>query len=164
MRQLLLRLTAAIVAVTLVSSDAFGRGGGGGGRAGGHGRPHHGYYYPATGTRPVVSAAPAATSAEEAVPEPVWQNCRYLRIKNDTDQKITVYLQYRTWTTKQRFIWYPALPAGDKALVFEIEPGAETDLDHDGWQIPAPVRTMHPSESFTGSTTAQKGPRRPLPK
>jgi len=79
-------------------------------------------------------AAPARADPDEAS----VQTCRYLRIKNDTQEKVTVYLQYRTWTNRNEYKWYPGDPAtSDKVLVFEVEPGAETDLYHDNWRINA---------------------------
>jgi hypothetical protein len=80
------------------------------------------------------AAAPVAYVEEQAAG--AWQTCRYLRIKNNTDQKITVYLQYRTLTDKNRYRWYPEDPqTATKALAFELAPGVETNLYHDNWQI-----------------------------
>lgn len=74
-------------------------------------------------------------SEEEAV---TYQTCRYLRLKNETGQKLTVYLQYRTQTTDGKYRWYPEAPAtATKALVFQLKPGAESELYHDDWQINA---------------------------
>jgi hypothetical protein len=82
------------------------------------------------------AAEPVAYVEEQAAS--AWQTCRYLRIKNATDQKITVYLQYRTPTNKNLYRWYPEDPrTATKALAFELAPGVETALYHDNWQINA---------------------------
>jgi hypothetical protein len=60
----------------------------------------------------------------------VLQNKRYLKIRNETDATLTVYLQFRTpengaWT------WVPDDPSkSTDALSFEIEAGKELDVQH----------------------------------
>jgi hypothetical protein len=154
----------------LVSAESFGRGGSsaGGGSGGGRGGfggygTHGGRGYPATwgpassGGSPTVVPASPAGSADAAASAATWQTCRYLRVKNNTGEKLTVYLQYRTWTTKRCYAWYPADPAtSDQVLVFEIAPGAETDLYHDNWRINA-SRARLWAESATGEWNEYEG-------
>ncbi len=54
---------------------------------------------------------------------------RYLVLRNDTKQTLTVYLLYRTKTTQGRFEWFPHAPGnGNQPLVYTLEPGEVTRL------------------------------------
>jgi hypothetical protein len=78
--------------------------------------------------------APVAEADEEAA----VQNQRYLRVKNDTGKKLTVWVQYRTQTDGDEFAWVPNDPAkSDAAVGFEIDAGEEVDLEHQGARVAA---------------------------
>src|SRR5579859_7311807 len=54
---------------------------------------------------------------------------RFLRIKNDSGEKLTVFLQVRTRNDKGQWTWSPAEPgAKAKAMSFEVEAGKTLDL------------------------------------
>jgi hypothetical protein len=73
-----------------------------------------------------------SAQADESMP---WQNARYLRLKNDTSEKLTIYVQVRT-EVNNAFTWLPADPETSKrALVFELQPGEDGYLPHDGDNI-----------------------------
>src|SRR5262249_28533202 len=75
------------------------------------------YYPPA----PPPSIVDEADSPEA---EPAYQTECYVRVKNDTKQKLTVFLQYRTTTEAREFAWLPADPeTSQQALVWKLEPG-----------------------------------------
>jgi hypothetical protein len=67
----------------------------------------------------------------------VRQYRRYLRVKNDSDSKLTVFVQYSALMDNNAFQWFPAPPGGDQAVGLTIEPGATIDLNHDGWRVKA---------------------------
>jgi hypothetical protein len=156
MHKLVLSAVAGLVGLLVCVPDTFGaaRPGGGGGRGSGGfrgaaqqrranspraARHNAGPGYTSSGSY-AAPAAPEAAAADEEVAEQELPRftSRYLRVKNDTKEKITLYVQYRTLTNKNRFRWYPAAPSmSDEALVFELEPGSETDLYHDDWRINA---------------------------
>jgi hypothetical protein len=66
------------------------------------------------------------------------QTERFLKIRNDSGVKLTVFVHHRTYTSEGSWAWYPADPSqSDQALSFEIEPGAETYLQNAGFTIHA---------------------------
>jgi hypothetical protein len=68
----------------------------------------------------------------------VQQSRRYLRVKNETGQTLTFFVRYRTLNVRDEWKWYPESQTGeDQAVRFELEPGAEADLEHEGFQINA---------------------------
>jgi hypothetical protein len=90
---------------------------------------------PAAPARPAwwkLVACPAAAAAE---PEEAVQTRRYLKVKNDTGEKLTVWLRYRTLTTDGEWRWYPG--EWEKPLCYELDPGEETYLSHEGWKVNA---------------------------
>jgi hypothetical protein len=65
------------------------------------------------------------------------QTQRYLRVKNDTGEKLTVHVQYRTITDRDQWAWVPADPrqSADQVATFDVEPGADVPLSHDSAPI-----------------------------
>jgi hypothetical protein len=85
---------------------------------------------------PVPGVSPQQLETEAG--ESVVQTRRYLRVKNDTQERLTVYVQYRTLTTKDRWAWFPVDPEqSEKAAVYVFEPGEEADLSHEDWRVNA---------------------------
>jgi hypothetical protein len=131
MKRFLTCAAIGVVGLTVVSTLAFA-----GGRGHGHGHHrggfHHGGGWGAPCWVPVMPSCPT-----QAAPEPVasWQTQRYLQVKNDTGEKLTVYVQYRTFTDKGTWRWYPA--KSEEALAYELDPGETTCLADEGWQIRA---------------------------
>src|SRR5262245_30612439 len=57
--------------------------------------------------------------------ELTFQNQRYLKVKNDTDAKLTVFFQYRTLKSGA-WAWLPGDPkTSTEAFSFELEAGKE---------------------------------------
>jgi hypothetical protein len=116
---------------------------GGSGRRGSFGGPRRAH--PARGQRApsrqvfTPAGAPAGVVVEavpaEEEPQVVAQSCRYLKVKNDTGDRPTVYLHYCTLTTGDEWKWFPG--AGRNAVCYELDPGEETYLSHEGWKINA---------------------------
>jgi len=140
MHRLAMGATLGLVGMLALVPDTLA-GGRPGGHAGGILARHGGQRQRSTpryyATETFVTSA-VSDQSEEVADTTTYQTCRYLRLKNETDQKLTVYLQYRTQMTNSKYRWYPAAPAtATKALVFQLKPGAESDLYHDDWQINA---------------------------
>jgi hypothetical protein len=74
---------------------------------------------------------------QDADQEVVKQTRRYLRVKNDTEKTLTVYLQYRA-LTEEGWEWCPA-PPGDaaKVAVFKVPAGQTVHLIHDNFRVNA---------------------------
>jgi hypothetical protein len=137
MRRLLLVVLVGVAALAVGAvAQAGHRGFGHRGRfAGHHGVPAgwHPVAYPAAYPLPAVEMSDPPLAAPEE-PEEVTQNRRYLKVKNDTGEKLTVWVRYRTQTVRDEWKWYPA---GDEALCYELAPGQETYLSHEGWRVNA---------------------------
>jgi hypothetical protein len=74
----------------------------------------------------------AADDADEDGQDDV-QYWRYLKVKNDTDERVTLWVQYRTLDEQDGWAWYPADPTQSRqAKRFVLEPGEETYLDDRG--------------------------------
>jgi hypothetical protein len=110
------------------------------GRAGRHGgrggvRHHRGHaWHPVAAYPAPVFVQPAVDPAVAAEPEEAVQTRRYLKVKNATAEKLTVFLRYCTQNTADEWKWYPA--SGD-AVSFELDPGEESYLEHEGWTVNA---------------------------
>lgn len=78
-------------------------------------------------------SAPPVRAEEGAV----RQDRRLLRVKNETGNKLTVYLQYETFTNKGNWVWYPENPGSKQVVIFQLADGAQADMDHDGWPVNA---------------------------
>jgi hypothetical protein len=89
---------------------------------------------PTTGSEATTGAEEETVEGEEVV-----HTTRYFKLKNNTTEKLTVYLQYRTVNDEEAWLWLPGDPdaADADALVFELEPGEETYLEDDEWTINA---------------------------
>jgi hypothetical protein len=62
---------------------------------------------------------------------------RSLQVTNDTDEKLTVYVQCRT-KDQGKWTWAPADPTqSDDALTFELAPGQTANLETDAGVIKA---------------------------
>jgi hypothetical protein len=136
-------LGAAVLAAAAGPLLAGHRGGMGRGFAGRHGgnramgrhyRRHGGTGYASYGSAPVVDGgwATVAESEEVAVEEEPYQNQRYLKVKNDTGQKLTVWVRYRSLDGNGDWAW---LPGSGDAMEYQLEPGQETYLAVDDRQL-----------------------------
>lgn len=78
---------------------------------------------------------------EEKQPEEakdVAQTRRFLKVKNDTEKKVRVYVQYRAKTEEGVWVWVPADPEdSQKALTFDVEAGKELVLEVGGKKLAA---------------------------
>lgn len=62
---------------------------------------------------------------------PVAQGQRYLRVKNDTPEALTVQVQYRSQRADGEWAWVPGDPeSSQEAVAFTVEPGEVTFLTH----------------------------------
>jgi hypothetical protein len=82
----------------------------------------------------LVSAGSEEDASEGDLP---MQVSRYLRVLNETGDKLTVYVQYRTATDDGDWVWRPGTPGSDDAVAFVFEPGeiASLVLDEQGTTI-----------------------------
>ena len=92
----------------------------------------------------VVDVGPGAAGAAGGSSPPlraeegaVKQDRRLVRVKNESGSKLTVYLQYETFTNKGNWVWYPENPGSKQVVIFQVPDGAHADMDHDGWPIAA---------------------------
>ena len=68
----------------------------------------------------------------------VLQNKRFLKIRNDTKDTVTVYLQYRALDKAGGWAWVPADPAtSSEALSFSLKPGEEFSPKADDMPVAA---------------------------
>lgn len=96
---------------------------------------------------PLPAMVPAGGDAPGAAPVPDKDNAvvvqafttRFIRIQNDTGEKMKVALQYRARTDKGEWGWFPADPReqGDQALTYELDTGKGADLVDGQWRINA---------------------------
>jgi hypothetical protein len=71
-------------------------------------------------------------------PSGTRQDRRYLRVKNDTGAKLTVYVQYQTLSQSKGWTWYPVVPGSEpRAVAYVFAPGQEADLRHEDWPVNA---------------------------
>jgi hypothetical protein len=83
-------------------------------------------------------------------PKETIQTQRYLKVRKQTGQPLTVYVQFRTTSDQGQEAWYPAAPGASAApLKFEIDAGAEGVLEYEGSPITA-SRARIWAESATG--------------
>jgi hypothetical protein len=105
---------------------------------------------------PVAAAPPPATDppaaevpAAPARPDQAFA-CRYLRIQNDTGEKLKIFIQYRTRTDKDEWSWFPSAPAEgtDDVISYDFDPGMVADLTDNDWRLNASqVRVWAVSDS-----------------
>jgi hypothetical protein len=78
-----------------------------------------------------IGEATAAEGTGETGVAGTKQNRRYLMVKNDTPERVTVWVQYRTMNNQDGWSWYPADPdRSAQAARYTLEPGEETYLSH----------------------------------
>jgi hypothetical protein len=66
------------------------------------------------------------------------QTRRFLKVVNDTGEKIELHVQYRTKTTDGDFAWFPADPvSSDRSGAYDLDPGEATFLSHYGQKVNA---------------------------
>jgi hypothetical protein len=136
MRYFVLALGVALVSTN--SAYCFGKKKGGGGTIVYYPQP---YYPPPVLVSPVVVnpvvvnppstvvvTQPAPTSSTFAVPgssngdaDAAFQVERFLKIKNDSGEKLTVFLQVRTRNDRGQWSWMPEQP-GSKAKAMSLRP------------------------------------------
>jgi tetratricopeptide (TPR) repeat protein len=61
----------------------------------------------------------------------------YIKVSNESSGKITVHLQYYTFTTNGDWQWFPSAPGGDDTVTFEFAPGESGILFHEEWKVNA---------------------------
>ncbi|MBY0527274.1 MAG: hypothetical protein K2R98_28015 [Gemmataceae bacterium] len=85
--------------------------------------------------QPINAGIQNQAPAEPAVEA---QYTRYLAVKNETDERLTVYVYYRTWTDKGNWVWYPADPSNsERAIKLVLGPG-QSEWVYDGnWSVHA---------------------------
>jgi hypothetical protein len=81
---------------------------------------------PSTITRTQVLVVPASSGGDA---DAAFQVERFLRIKNDSGEKLTVFLQVRTRNDKGQWSWMPEEPGTKaKAMSFDLDAGKTLDL------------------------------------
>ena len=127
-----------------MTDNGNGDGGGGDGGGGGGGAPSDIPDSPADDSQ--VAAASADGGAGDAgvdigsaaVDVQAPQFTRYLRVGNNTDQPVSLFLQYETASEDGTLQWVPGDPAqSTDAEPFELQAGEVTDLFDNGWRINA---------------------------
>lgn len=119
-----------------------GGGGGGGGDPGVAVGPADA---PADGLPPPNVAAPnggvqnagAPLKSDTAPAAVLRHDRRYLRVKNETESKLTVYVQYETMTDEGKWIWFPGTPEKKQAIIFPLAAGGQAEVDDDNFPINA---------------------------
>lgn len=72
----------------------------------------------------IVSSSPSGDSESGG-----FQVERFLKIRNDSGEKLTIFLQVRTRNDRGQFIWSPSQPGSQaKAMSFEVDAGQVLDL------------------------------------
>jgi len=78
---------------------------------------------------PVAPAQVIVVSSSTGDSESAFQVERFLRIKNDSGEKLTVFLQVRTRNDKGQWSWMPEQPGTKaKAMSFDLDAGKTLDL------------------------------------
>lgn len=101
---------------------------------------------------PAGGAAPNAAPVRENVNAVVVQafTTRFLRIQNETGEKLKICLQYRAKTDKGEWGWFPADPReqADQAMTYDVDAGKAADLVDGNWRVNArQVRVWAVSET-----------------
>jgi hypothetical protein len=69
---------------------------------------------------------------------PIRQDRRYLAVKNDTTEKLIVFVQYNTWAARtMAWTWFPSEPKAGDAVAYVLRPGQQLDLEHEEWPVNA---------------------------
>jgi len=145
----------------------IGGGGNGGGSGGGDGGSGDGGGSAAADATPVPAetestATPQAgassddsKAAEESAPLTKFDR-RYLRVKNNTKEKLDVFVQYETITDTKGWMWFPKAPGQDQAVTYTLASGQELDLAHDDWTVNARRVRLGPREKAAPSTASSR--------
>lgn len=113
--------------------------GGAGGGAGGGGLtvvdPSLGLYPPGTQEEPPQNVEVSTDN----LPNDIQKfDHAFLRVRNNTKDRLAVYVQYYTYSSKdQAWKWFPKDPSKEEAVAFAIAPGDEIDLFDGDWKINA---------------------------
>src|SRR5206468_7164053 len=94
----------------------------------------------------MLNARDLGTGADSAPP----QYRRYLRVRNDTKQQLTVWVRYRTLTTGDEWAWFPEGP--EEAVSYELAPDETTFLKHQGVFVNASRVRLWARPSAAGPT------------
>jgi hypothetical protein len=89
---------------------------------------------PAFYQAPVAEQPALSQAAAETEEEGFAQTVRYLKVKNETSQKLTLWVRYRTQDAAEEWRWFPAT---GKGVCYELDPGEETYLGHQGGKLHA---------------------------
>ena len=66
----------------------------------------------------------------------LWQTTRFLRIGNDTKEKVRVNVQYFTLDDAGQWVWGPSAPEQmGPPLAFELDPGEIVDIQDGDWRV-----------------------------
>src|SRR5271170_7777665 len=85
----------------------------------------------------LVATSAADKASNDGSPEVKRQIFRTLTVKNDTKEKLTVFVYYRTKTEQAEWIWLPGGPESAKPLAYTLAPGQEAILRDKGKPIMA---------------------------
>jgi hypothetical protein len=87
---------------------------------------------------PGIKTNPDVESASN--PEAVKvQTRRFLKLKNDSGEKLEVFVQYIVRTEDGEPLWIPGEPETGKALTLDVEPGQELFVESNGKKIASSV-------------------------
>jgi hypothetical protein len=93
---------------------------------------------PSDGSNSGLAAGQGGGDGPAGGTEETRQTRRYFKIRNGTNEELTVSLQYYTQDERGGWAWYPADPSrSQEAISFKIGPGVETFLAHNNWRINA---------------------------
>jgi len=62
---------------------------------------------------------------------------RYLKITNQSNQTIYVWVKYLTKTSEGNWQWFPSDPDGSKWATYQFKPGESSYLNDDGFRVNA---------------------------
>ena len=65
----------------------------------------------------------------------VWQTVRFLRLGNESTEKVHIWVQYYTEAEEGKFGWSPEEPPKEGSLEFDIDPGEIVDLQDGDWRV-----------------------------
>lgn len=116
-----------------------------------------GWAYETTGR--IVEAQPDYRKAiqlkSEFAKEVKTFHSRYLKIVNERDEPIRVYLQYEYQTKDGKWVWWPDQPGGLKHRYYDIAPGKSTYLLDEDWKVKARRVRAWSTALKTGQTSTR---------
>lgn len=65
------------------------------------------------------------------------QHRKYLKVANNTNDTLTVYVKYHTRNTEGEWNWYPSPPGDNKWATYTFKPGEASYLNHEDFRINA---------------------------